>query len=38
MTRDIVRATIVWELLTDPDAPMRRELILGVHRLGLDGT
>lgn len=29
---------IVWELLTDPDAPMRRELILGVRRLGLDAA
>jgi hypothetical protein len=28
---------IVWELLTDADAPMRRELILGIHRLDLDG-
>ena len=28
----------VWELLTDPDTPMRRELILGVHRLGLAAT
>lgn len=29
---------LVWELLTDSDAPMRREVILGVHRLGLEGT
>ena len=29
---------IVWELLTDPEASMRRELILGVRRLDLDGT
>jgi hypothetical protein len=29
---------IVWELLTDPDAPLRQELILGVRRLELDGS
>jgi hypothetical protein len=29
---------LIWDLLTDSETPMRREVILGVHRLDLEGT